>query len=187
MKESKLYIIVRPLIKLFVKVFHRPKYVGLDNIPASGRIILAGTHTHNHDCILLISSIKRPIHFLAKKELFKFPAGLIMKHMGLIPVDRSRKSPESLIEAKKYLDDNKVVLIFPEGTLEKEKGVMLQFKMGAVKLAYDTKTNIIPFAISGNYFGKDLTIKFGEPFKVKGNDLDKELERLKDTIEELRK
>ena len=125
MKESKLYIIVRPLIKLFVKVFHRPKYVGLDNIPASGRIILAGTHTHNHDCILLISSIKRPIHFLAKKELFKFPAGLIMKHMGLIPVDRSRKSPESLIEAKKYLDDNKVVLIFPEGTLEKEKGVTI--------------------------------------------------------------
>ena len=186
MKESKLYIIVRPLIKLFVKVFHRPTYIGLENIPSTGKIILAGTHTHNHDCILLISSTKRPIHFLAKKELWKFPTSIIIKHMGLIPVDRSRKSPESLTEAKKYLDDDKVVLIFPEGTLEKEKGVMLPFKMGAIKLAHDTDSKIIPFAISGNYFGKGLTIKFGKEFKV-GKDLEKELDRLKGTIEDLRK
>ena len=105
---------------------------------------------------------------------------------GLIKVDRERKCPESLIEAQEYLDDGKVVLIFPEGTLEKEHGKLLPFKIGAVKLAYDTNTKIVPFAIKGHYYDKDLSIRFGKPMKI-SSDLDKEIERLKNTIEDLRK
>lgn len=186
MKESVLYIILRPFIKLFTLIFIRPKFIGLENIPKDGKIILAGTHTSIYDSILLISSTKRPIHFLAKKELWKFPSSIIMSHMGLIPVDRQNKSPDSLIIAKKYLKDNKLVLIFPEGTTEKEYGKLLPFKMGAIKLAYDTNTKIVPFAISGKYFKKGLTIKFGKPINI-SKDFDNELDKLKENIFLLRK
>ena len=64
MNESRLYKIIRPLINLIIKVFIRPKYAGLDNIPKNGRIILAGNHTSIIDPLLLISSTKRNIHFL---------------------------------------------------------------------------------------------------------------------------
>ena len=185
-KESKLYSFTKPLVNLYVKFFHKPTYIGLDNIPASGKIILAGTHTHSQDSFLLMSVTKRHVHFFAKKELWKFPKGIIFSHMGLIKVDRDNKSPQSLIEAKEYLDDGKVVLIFPEGTLEKEHGKLLPFKIGAVKLAYDTNTKIVPFAIKGHYYSNDLSIKFGKPMKI-SSDLDKEIERLKNTIEDLRK
>ena len=120
-KESKLYAFTKPLVNLYVKIFHKPTYIGLENIPETGKIILAGTHTHSQDSFFLMSTTKRPIHFFAKKELWKFPKGLIFAHMGLIKVDRERKCPESIIEATEYLDDGKVVLIFPEGTLEKEQ------------------------------------------------------------------
>ena len=185
MKESKLYLFFRPIVKLFVKIFIRPKYIGLENIPKDEKIILAGTHTHVCDSFLLMSSTKRPIHFLAKKELWKFPYGIIISHMELIPVDRKNKSPNSLIEAKKYLDSNMVVLIFPEGTLEKEKGKLLPFKMGVIKLASDTNTKIVPFSIDGKYFKKGLKIRFGKPVKITG-DLEEELENFKNIIEELR-
>ena len=70
MKNSLLYNIVRPIVSALFKIFYRPKYIGLDNIPKSGRIILAGNHKNNLDCIYLMSSTRRPIHFLAKIELF---------------------------------------------------------------------------------------------------------------------
>ena len=186
MKESKLYIILKPITNLFTKIFIKPTYIGLNNIPKEGKIILAGNHTDIYDSILLMSSTKRPVHFLAKIELWKFPKNIIMSHMGLIPVDRQNKSIDSLGIAKKYLEDNKLVLIFPEGTTEKEYGKLLPFKIGAVKLAYDTNTKIVPFAITGKYFKKNLKIKFGEPIKV-SKDLNKELDKLRDEIDNLRK
>ena len=52
MKDKLFYKIVRPLINVLFKILYRPKYIGLENIPKKGRIILAGNHTHNFDCIL---------------------------------------------------------------------------------------------------------------------------------------
>ena len=186
MNESLLYRIIRPIISLYVHLIIRPKYIGLNNIPKSSKALLVGTHTSMNDSILLMSCTKRPIHFLAKKELFKFPKSIIFGNIGLIPVDRNNKDTKCLRIAEEYLDDNKVVLIFPEGTIEKEYGKLLPFKIGALKLAYDTKTDIIPFAISGKYYKRGLCIKFGEPFKV-SKDLDKSKEELIKVIEELRK
>ena len=186
MKESILYKIARPIVKLYVKIFMRPTYIGLDNIPKTGKVLLVGTHTSNNDSFLLMSATKRPIHFLAKKELWKFPTGIIIAHMGLIPVDRQNKDTKCLSIAADYLNDDKVVLIFPEGTTEKEYGKLLPFKIGAFKLAYETNTPIIPFAIKGHYYKKGLSIKFGKPIRI-SDDLDKEKTKLASIIDNLRK
>lgn len=182
MKDAFLYKITRPIITFLFKLFFRPKIVGIENIPKDGKIILAGNHTNNLDCLLLISSTKRNIHFLAKKELWDGFKGIIFSHMGLIPVDRSIHSSEPLKMAEKYLDNGLCVLIFPEGTTEK-KGDMLPFKIGTVKLAKDTNTLVVPFIIKGEYklFSKDLTIKFLKPIEIKGN-FDEENNRLYNII-----
>ena len=66
-----LYQVLRPFIKLFVVIFIRPRYIGLDNIPIKNNFILSGNHTSYLDCLLLISSTKKTIHFLAKDSLLK--------------------------------------------------------------------------------------------------------------------
>ena len=71
MKEPLFYRIVRPIVTFLMKLVFRPNYIGLENIPKSGRIILAGNHTSKLDPLLLMSSTNRCIHFLAKIELFK--------------------------------------------------------------------------------------------------------------------
>ena len=83
-----LYKICRPIITLLFKTLYRPKIIGSENIPKSGRIILAGNHTHNLDCAMIISSTKRNVHFLAKAELFKGFKKIFFSNMGLIPVNR---------------------------------------------------------------------------------------------------
>ena len=184
MKESKLYIVVRPIIKLFTKIVLRPKIINKEYIPKNGKIILAGTHTHNMDCLLLISSTKRCVHFLAKKELFEGKFKFIFKNMGLIPVDRSIKDKSVIPMAEKYLHSNKLIGIFPEGTFSKEHK-LLPFKIGTVKIARDTDTPIIPFVIKGNYYKRGLKIVFGKPFKVESNDLEIENEKFRSKIEQM--
>ena len=150
------------------------------------RIILAGTHTSIFDCLMLIASTKRPVHFLAKKELFVGVKGLLFRNMGLIPVDRSKKDRSSIDSALEYLKKGDIICIFPEGTTQKGRG-LLPFKIGAVKIAHDSNTKILPFVISGKYkpFSKDLRLEFGKAIKVKSDDLDKENEKLRNIIIDL--
>ena len=185
MKEYKdvlLYKILRPIITVLFKTLYRPKIIGIENISNSGRLILAGNHTNNFDSALLISSTKRNIHFLAKVELFKGIKKLLFSNMGLIPVYRNGKDQKALQTAYKYLENNKVIGIFPEGTFG--KGKILPFKMGAVKMAYETNSKIVPFAIKGTYklFSKNLKIVFGKPIKIKSDNLEEENKRLRDIV-----
>jgi 1-acyl-sn-glycerol-3-phosphate acyltransferase len=180
--DARLYKILRPLITFLFKTLYRPKIIGSCNIPKSGRIILAGNHTHNLDCAMLISSTKRNIHFLAKIELFKGFKKILFSNMGLIPVNRKIKDHNVLVEAYNYLENEKVIGIFPEGTFK--EGKILPFKIGAVKMAYETECDIIPFSITGTYklFSKDLKLEFGKPIKVKTDNLDKENEKLRNIV-----
>lgn len=184
-KDVVLYKIIRPIVTILFKVLYRPKIIGKENIKKIGRIILAGNHTNNFDSVLLISSTKRNIHFLAKIELFRGIKKILFNNLGLIPVDRSKKDHNVLKKAYDYLENEKVIGIYPEGTFG--KGKILPFKMGAVKMAYETNTEIVPFAITGIYklFSKDLKIVFGKPVKIKSNDLEKENEKLRNIVVKL--
>ena len=77
--------------------------------------------------------------------------------------------------AKNYaidiLKNNGAIGLFPEGTRNKTSKLLLPFKFGTVSMAQKTNATIIPFGIIGNYKfrSKNLTIKYGTPFKV--NDL----------------
>ena len=183
MNDSILYRLLRPIIKIILNIFLKPKYIGLENIPKNGSTILAGTHTNILDCFLLMSSTKRSVHFLAKDELWKGPKKLLFSNMGLIPVNRRRKDHDALKKAEEYLNNNCVIGIFPEGTTQKGRG-LLPFKIGAVKMAYDTNSKIIPFVIKGKYklFSRNLKIIYGKPISIKDKDLDKENELFRNKI-----
>ncbi len=186
MKDALLYKITRPIITVLFKLFFTPKIIGKENIPKSGKVILAGNHTSNFDCLLLISSTKRNIHFLAKKELWNGPKKIIFANMGLISVDRKNKDHQALSSSIAYLENNLLIGIFPEGTTEKE-GKMLDFKIGTVKMAKDTNSPIVPFIITGNYklFSKNLRIEFLKPIMISG-DLNQENINLRNIIEKER-
>lgn len=172
MKEPIFYRAVRcPATGIF-KTIYKPEIIGKENIPESGRIILAGNHTNYFDCLLVGSATKRCVHYLAKDELIKGPFGFIFKALGIIPVNRRTKDSKALETAVETLNDEKLIGIFPEGTINRTEDVVMPFKFGAVKMAQTTQTNIIPFVISGKYkpFKKNVKIRFFEPVKV-GEDL----------------
>ena len=185
MREPILYKILIPINKVFIKLY-KPTYNNLENIPKSSAVILAGNHTSKLDPLLLMSTTNRCIHFLAKIELFQGIKKYFFKNVGIIPVDRKRKNPAAINLANKYLEDNKVIGIFPESTINKTKNIIMPFKYGAVKMAKETNSYIVPFAITNKYkiLNKSVKITFGKPYKVT-KDIKEETEILENKVIEL--
>ncbi len=177
------YKLVRPIVTILFKLIYRPTVIGIENIPKNKKIILAGNHTSKLDPLLLMSVTKRNIHFLAKIELFRGPKKIIFNNLGLISVDRSIKDKSALENAEKYLKNDCAVLIFPEGTTEKEKKELLPFKTGTVRLSYKTNTEILPFKIIGEYkpFKKSIKIIFLDKF-IATEDIENSNDKLKNII-----
>ena len=123
MSKHKNYIgyhIVSKIIKLAGDIWFGAKVEGKENIPKTSKCIFAGNHLSDFDAYMLFSSTNRPIHFLGKKELFDSHFGWFFKMMHLIPIDRSKKNPESKEEVIELLNEEKVIGIFPEGTYHKK-------------------------------------------------------------------
>ena len=185
MKDKLFYKIVRPIIIILIKVFYPPQVLGLDNIPKEGRILLAGNHTKWLDPIMMVSIVKRQIHFLAKEELFHGYTKVIVKGMGCVPVNRKIHDKDALQGAIDYLNNDLCVGIFPEGTINKTDEVIMPFKIGAVKACSEANTKLVPFVITGKYkiFRKNVKIEFLKPMTI-SNDLEKSNQELMNKISE---
>ena len=65
-----LYKTLKYSLKPFFRLLFLPKYVGVENIPSKGAFVFAGNHTSGVDAAMMVSTPKRVIHMLSKKELF---------------------------------------------------------------------------------------------------------------------
>lgn len=171
MTEPKAYQRMRGTLYFLFKVLFRPTIIGAENIPEDGRVVIAGNHTHFMDCITVAASTKRCVHFLAKSELMEPPLKFFFAPFGIIPVHRGQKDKAALSSAIEVLEDDKVIGIFPEGKVNEARGTLLPLKFGAVKMAQETGSKIVPFVITGRYkiFRKSIKIQFFEPMLVPEN------------------
>ncbi len=183
MTDTKFYKIVKPLVKIYIKLFYPSQVIGLDNIPKEGRILLAGNHTKWLDPVLIVGVVNRQVHFLAKDELFHGMTKGIVKGMGCIPVNRKIHDKDALHGAIECLDKDLCVGIFPEGTINRTNDPVMPFKIGAVKACSDSNSKLVPFVIKGKYklFRKNVTIEFLKPITI-GDDLEKDNEILMNLI-----
>ena len=92
---------------------------GLDLLPATGRLVIAGgNHTSNMDPFIIAQTLPagRRVQFLAKKELFRGPIGWLISAGGSFPVDRSKNDLGAIRNALRVLLAGGTLGIFPEGT-----------------------------------------------------------------------
>ncbi|SDE42917.1 Acyltransferase [Thermus arciformis] len=87
--------------------------------PVRSYVLIGAPHTSNWDFVvglLALWAARIPARWLGKKELFQPPLGFLMRALGGIPVDRSRR--EGLVDqvAQVLREREVAVLITPEGT-----------------------------------------------------------------------
>ena len=193
MEKTKLpewgYKLLKPILTPLFKLYYNPTIIGKENIPKEGAILIVGNHKHLFDQCLVIPSTKRMIHFMAKKEYFEGKFAWFFKITGCISVNRKIHDEEAKNKALNVLKKGGAIGLFPEGTRNKTKNFLLPFKYGAVSMAQKANAKIVPFGITGDYCfrSKNLTIRFGKPFKVEGVKLEKANMELEKTVGELMK
>ena len=182
------YSLLTPIMRVLFKLYYNPKIINKEVIPKEGPILIVGNHKHIYDQCLTIMATKRVIHYMAKKEYFDGKMAWLFKLVGCIPVDRSIKDHNATDKALKVLNSGGAIGLFPEGTRNKTKDVfLLPFKFGTVSMAKKTNATIIPFGLTGDYKfrSKNLTIRYGTPFKVGEMDLEDANKKLYEEVKRL--
>lgn len=181
------YKFLTPLMRPLFKLFYSPKIIGADKIPSDSPIVIAGNHKHIYDQCLTIMATKRVIHYMAKKEYFEGKLAPFFRAVGCIPVDRSRHDFSSAKSAMQVLRSGGAIGIFPEGTRNKTDEFLLRFKTGAVAMAKKSDAYIVPFGLTGDYKfrSKNLTVRYGEPFKVDDMTVEEANKKLYNEVERL--
>lgn len=182
------YSLLTPIMRVLFRFYYNPKIINKEVIPKEGPILIVGNHKHIYDQCLTIMATKRVIHYMAKKEYFDGKMAWFFKLVGCIPVDRSIKDHNATDKALKVLNSGGAIGLFPEGTRNKTKDVfLLPFKFGTVSMAKKTNATIISFGLTGDYKfrSKNLTIRYGTPFKVGDMDLEDANKKLYEEVERL--
>lgn len=128
-------------------------------------ILIAAPHTHWLDLflgILIRGSIGFKSNFIAKKELFFFPFNILLKLIGGVPVNRSKKNNTVNEIANIFNNKNEFrISLAPEGTRQK----VSKFKTGFYYIAKEANVPII--MITMDYSNKQSVIS--DPFYPKDN------------------
>lgn len=184
------YRILTPIMRILFRLYYNPKIINKGLIPKEGPILIVGNHKHVYDQCLTIMATKRVIHYMAKKEYFDSKMGWFFKLVGCIPVNRQIKDTKAVDSALNVLKNNGAIGLFPEGTRNKKKDVfLLPFKFGTVSMAQKTNATIVPFGLTGDYKfrSKNLTVRYGKPFKIDNMSLEEANKKLYNEVEELMK
>lgn len=143
------------LIPIF-NLFMSRDWKGSENIPASGRVIVASNHMSYLDVLVFTHFLfrnGRAPRYLGKVGVFRVPVvGKILLASGQIPVERETIDAKNAVDhAKILLESGHMLGVYPEGTLTRDGQMWPMIaKTGCARLALETDTPVIPIAQWGS-------------------------------------
>lgn len=136
------------------RCLYRIKIQGMNNVPKTGAALLVCNHISYLDPVIIFGASRRPIRFLMDYEIYSLPGlNWVFRGAGAIPLCsplENRNVYQSAInEAVSALNNDELVMIFPEGRLSRDGGTG-SFKRGLEKiLEAHTEAPVYPMAIRG--------------------------------------
>ena len=141
---------LRKLVNIIFHAIAKIEFVGGENIPAQGGIILATNHISRLDVPLLFLNPTRPdITALVtdKYQRYAFFRWFTQTAEG-IWIDRTKADFAAFRLAAEVIQAGKALGIAPEGT-RSDTACLLEAKEGTALLAIRTNTPVVPVAIAG--------------------------------------
>ncbi|PHE81861.1 1-acyl-sn-glycerol-3-phosphate acyltransferase [Bacillus pseudomycoides] len=126
---------------------------GIENVPKDKPVLVVSNHQSDMDIPVLLGYLNKPIGFVSKAEIKKFPiVPTWMELMNCVFMDRSnrRQSLQAIKDGIELLKNGHSIVIFPEGTRSKA-GEMGEFKAGSFHLAVKAGVAILPVTVDGTY------------------------------------
>jgi 1-acyl-sn-glycerol-3-phosphate acyltransferase len=182
-----LYKVLAVIVRWWLSIHYKRIFVGgLENFPAKGPVLMAANHGNAFlDAITVCLSVNRPVWFLARADIFKKNWQKKLLHaIHIIPVYRMRDGMENMEKNNdtfnfcvKLIENNEVILMFPEGNAVPEKRLR-SLKKGIARIAFQAAEKLkwekeIPVISVGiNYvnhtqFRTEVMLGFSEPLLIR--------------------
>jgi 1-acyl-sn-glycerol-3-phosphate acyltransferase len=161
------YDFAKSVVYGIFKPWYRIEAIGLEHFPKEGGVLLCANHIHNFDPLVVGIMAPRPVHYMAKEEIFSVPVlGNIVRKCNAFPVKRGFNDREALRTGLKLLKDGHVFGLLPEGKRSKT-GEIGKGLSGAGFFALRTTALVVPCAIIGPYKSfRKLKIVYGQPIDM---------------------
>ena len=170
--DDLLYGLLRPIGWVLTHLICRYRVSGREHVPTSGPLLVVANHLSWYDPILLALVLPRRVWFFAKVEIFRWPiVGWLCQLTGQIPVHRGEGDRAALEKALAYLREGKALMVFPEGTVERQEQIIVPHT-GVAMLALRSGATVLPIAHTGTrrvlrslhaWFPR-VNIQIGEPY-----------------------
>ncbi len=134
-----------------------------------GAYVVVGNHHSMLDVVPTAMSSYRPLHFIAKQEIWDVKAGAwFCNKSDAFPVARDGSDIKAMMKAMKLLREGEMVAIYPEGTRNTTGEIFRQpMRSGAASLAIKTRTPIIfIIQLSKMQFFRRHHVYYSEPFEL---------------------
>jgi len=165
------------VLALLYRRYFRVEVHGIENVPARGRAMLVGNHSGGValDGAMILASL------VLELEPPRLAQGMAEKFLNVLPfmsqmLARCGQFTGLPEHAVRLLEDDRLLLVFPEGArgtakLWHEQHTLVDFGTGFVRLALQTKSPIVPVAFLGGgdaiptiYNARDLGKLLGVPY-----------------------
>ncbi|MHB1323428.1 MAG: lysophospholipid acyltransferase family protein [Coriobacteriia bacterium] len=142
--------VVRATLGRVVLLLFRTRVTGAENIPGGGAL-LAGNHVSYMDPVLLWCASPRPVHFMAKRELWESPViRWLLPRLWGFPVNRGEADRAAITTATSLLSSGELVGVFPEGSRSSDANAELgEAHGGAAFIALRAGVPVVPVAFTG--------------------------------------
>ncbi len=174
LRPPLLYRVVAAVSRPILYGPFRLRVQGTEHVPATGGYVLACNHLSNFDPWPLGMPLypERWLRFMAKAELYWWPATYVLNAAGAFPVHRERADVEAVETAVRLAREGNVVVMFPEGT-RRRKGLakkrQARARSGAARIALLAAVPLVPAAVAGTdrllALGP-LRVAFGAPIEM---------------------
>jgi 1-acyl-sn-glycerol-3-phosphate acyltransferase len=143
----------RRIVTRFMRFAARLAGIGVRSLgPAPhGTCVYVANHASYLDALVLLAVLPSEVAFVAKRELeHSLTLGLLLRRLGCLFVERRavHRALSSAAELDASLNARHSLVLFPEGTFEREPG-LLPFHMGAFRAAAASGATMIPVTLCG--------------------------------------
>jgi 1-acyl-sn-glycerol-3-phosphate acyltransferase len=147
--------VVSPILHTYFRI----RIYGAENVPQSGPLLVASNHASYFDPLILSNSVRRPVAYMSKEELFRVPVlAQVIKLYGAYPVSRGTGDRAAIRSALESIADGWAVGVFLDGTRTPDARIT-DPKRGALLLAAKAKVPILPVSL----WGTEGILKKGSP------------------------
>lgn len=129
--------------------YFRGRVYGVENVPKKGPLIIVSNHASYVDPPILSISLRRPVAYMAKEELFEVPLlKQTIRLYGAYPVKRGAGDRAAMRAGMMALQQGWIVGLFLQGTRTHD-GRIDEPKLGAALIAAKAQVPLLPASIWG--------------------------------------